>query len=270
MWTLRTAATLLVAAGALVIAASSAADGGRSFSVTSSLDGKKVLPLRTHWLGYTDLPPAQVDRVEFLIDGTVRWIERHAPYNYGADDRGKSMGYLITTWLRAGLHRFVVRVYDTSGHAEKDAFTARTVAGPAPPPQLSGTWQRTESAARAWRIFLWFDRIGAWYTGPFGPHTKNREAFVDEFDVRGSQLNVYGTVIMGVQEIEKGSCNGNGCIRVAHEGQRYGVYGFICNYSGPFGSYLWSVSGDTLTLKVIREGCRGRGLTLAGTWTRAR
>ena len=37
------------------------------------------------------------------------------------------------------------------------------------------------------------------------------------------------------------------------------IDGNICNFSGRFGSYRWSVSGNTLTLKVIHEGCLGRG-----------
>lgn len=260
-----------LAAAACMTAVPSALGGAgdEAFTVSSSLDGKKVLPLRSHWLGYTSLPPAQVDRVEFLIDGKVRWIEHNPPYNYASDDNGKNMGYLITTWLKPGLHRFAVRVFDKTGHPEKDAFTARVVAAPAPPPELAGTWTRTESAPRGWRFRLWFDRVGVWYTAPFPrSHRRPVTGFVDQFEVRGHTLDVYGSVVAGVQEVEKGVCNGNGCLRIRHDGELNEISGFICNFSGPFGNYRWSVSGDTLTLRVIHEGCRGRGQTLAGTWTR--
>jgi hypothetical protein len=104
--------------GVVVVALAAAtplAIGGEdkvTFSVRSSFDGKQVLPRRSHWIGYTDLPRKQVDRVEFVIDGTVRWVERTAPYVYAADHNGQELGWLITTWLAPGRHRFVVRVFD--------------------------------------------------------------------------------------------------------------------------------------------------------------
>jgi hypothetical protein len=68
-----------------------------------------------HWLAYPELPASKVSRVEFLIDGKVRWIERHAPYNYASDDNGGGLGYMITTWLAPGRHRFAVRAADKRG-----------------------------------------------------------------------------------------------------------------------------------------------------------
>ena len=259
---------IAVAGLAAVVAVSTALAGGSepTFTVTSSLDGKKVLPHRSHWLGYTDLPPAMVDRVEFLIDGTVRWIERNPPYNYASDDKGRNLGYLITTWLSPGLHRFVVRVFDKTGHSAKDAVSARVVAAPAPPPALTGTWTRA-NPENGWRIHLWFDRVGVWYANV--PNRRG-DGFVEQYDVRGHTLNVYGSVVQGVQEIEKGVCKGNGCLHITHDGRPYDISGNICNYSGPFGRYTWSFSGDKLRLKVIHEGCFGRSKMLAGTWTRTR
>jgi hypothetical protein len=257
------------AAAFVFVSAALGAGPDQGFTVSSSLDGKKVLPLRSHWLGYTSLPPAQVNRVEFLIDGTIRWIERHPPYNYASDDNGKNMGYLVTTWLKPGLHRFVVRVFDKTGRPQKDAFTARVVTAPAPPPELAGTWARQESDPRGWHFHLWFDRVGMWYTAPFPlAHSHAITGFVDEYDIRGHTLNVYGSVVMGVQEVEKGVCKGNGCLHIRHQGEAYEINGNVCNYSGPLGNYRWIVSGNTLTLKVIHEGCLGRGQGLAGTWTR--
>jgi len=256
---------LAVAAAIVAVPASPGAIRDQTFAVSSSLDGKKVLPLRSHWLGYTSLPPAQVDRVEFLIDGKVRWVEHKAPYNYASDDNGKNMGYLITTWLTPGLHRFVVRVVDKTGHAEKNALSARVVAAPAPPPELAGTWTRP-NPKNGWQFRLWFDRVGVWYANRSRPG--RGDGFVDQFDVRGHTLNVYGSVVQGVQDVEKGVCSGDGCLHVRHDGETYAISGNVCNFSGPFGRYTWSRSADSLTLKVTHEGCRGRAGMLAGTWTR--
>lgn len=259
-------------AGAVAVTAALGARHSGTFSVTSSLDGKKVLPIRSHWLGYTDLPPSQVARVDFLVDGTVRWVEHHAPYNYASDDNGKNMGYFITTWLAPGAHRFAVRVTDISGHSESDAFTARVVAAPKPPPQLAGTWTRIQPSTSkhfaGWKMGLWLDRVGAWYT-QVSPAGRAPAGFVDQYDVRGHTLNLYAPVVMGVQEIEKGLCKGNGCLHVRHGGRVYEVSGNVCNFSGPFGRYRWSVTGSTLAIKVIHEGCPGRTGFLEGTWARA-
>jgi hypothetical protein len=270
---------LFLSAAVVAIAAVPAAlgaPGDQTFTVSSSLDGKKVLPLRSHWLGYTSLPPAQVDRVEFLIDGKVRWVEHQAPYNYAADDNGRNMGYLVTTWLKPGLHQFVVRVYDKAGNSQTDGVTARVVAAPAPPPELAGTWTRIQPSTskhfKGWRFTLWLDRTGVWYF-PVPPSGRTCCAggggFVDQYDVRGHTLNVYGTVVMGVQDVVKGDCKGNGCVHRRHGGRVYLFSGFVCNFSGPFGSYRWSVSGSTLSVKPIHDGCSGRTEMLAGTWTRA-
>jgi hypothetical protein len=232
-----------------------------TFGVSSSLDGKQVLPIRSHWLGYTDLPTSQVDRVEFVIDGTVRWVERHAPYTYASDDNGKNLGWLVTTWLSSGRHRFVVRVFDETGQSAEDAVTARVVAAPTPPPVLAeGTWQRVDNPT----AILWFDRAGLTHAGADGT------GVVYEHEIRAHTMNIYGVVVAGVQEIGHGRCTGNGCKRVKRLGRAYDIFGSDCSYAGPFGRYRWSVTGDLLTLKIIREGCRGRGGFLAHAWRRVR
>jgi hypothetical protein len=268
---------LLALAAAAGIAASPsalAARGDQPFTVSSSLDGKKVLPLRSHWLGYTSLPPAQVDRVEFLIDGTVRWVEHHAPFVYAGDENGKNMGFLITTWLKPGLHRFVVRVVDKKGQSAEDAFSARTLAGPAPPPELAGkTWTRTlsldrnkpDSQGHPW--LLWFDAIGEWHVDK--PISEHGAGVVNQFDVRGHTLTIYAPIVTGVQQVENGVCSGNGCTHVKHDGKIYEFFGSDCSIKA-FGRYTWAVSGDTLTIKLIHDPCVTRQAIFPGTWTRVR
>ncbi len=241
--------------------------GDATFSVSSSLDGKTVLPIRSHWLAYTDLPAGQVDHVDFLIDGTVRWIEHNSPYNYGSDENGKSLGFLITTWIKPGMHHFAVRVTGKNGQSKAEGFDARVVTAPAPPPELAGkTWRRVVPKdfpdpfhGKPW--ILWFDRVGEWHIDYMGG------GVVDQYDVRGHVLNVYAPIDTGPLP-EGDKCDTLGCNRVRRNGHVYEVWGNDCNHSGPFGTYRWSVSGDTLTLKPIHEGCKGRQNHLAGTWTR--
>jgi hypothetical protein len=113
-----------VAAASLCSLAPAAA-APQPLKVTSTLDDRTVLPHRIYWLGYPSLPAAKVAKVDFLIDGKLSWTEHHAPYVYGADDNGRNRGYLVTSWLAAGMHRFTVRITATDGTTATDTVAAR-------------------------------------------------------------------------------------------------------------------------------------------------
>jgi hypothetical protein len=128
---------------AAVIATSSALAGGETqpAKVTSSLDGKTVLPLRIHWIGRPQVALSNVKELDFLIDGRLAWIEHRAPYVY-ADDGN----WLVTSFLTPGKHAFAVRMITTDGRRSIDTVHARVVAAPTPPAALAGTWRRTVTA----------------------------------------------------------------------------------------------------------------------------
>ena len=68
------------------------ADARTTSRVRSNLDQKTTLPSRILWNAYPSAPSSRIKEVDFLIDGTTRWIEQHPPYGY-ADGDG-----LVTTW----------------------------------------------------------------------------------------------------------------------------------------------------------------------------
>jgi Cellulase (glycosyl hydrolase family 5) len=73
-----------------------------------------------------------VKKVDFLIDGTVRWTESFAPYQYGGDPGGM----LNTTSLTSGGHTLAVKAYggkDTTA-TTKVSVTVSNGSTPAPPP----------------------------------------------------------------------------------------------------------------------------------------
>ena len=108
-----------------------------SLKVRSSLDGKTVLPHRIQWLGYP-VPASTKVRIEFLIDGNLAWHEGMAPYSF-ADH-----GYLVTSWLAPGKHRFTVRATARQGGAVAEDTVSAPVPEPSTPPaSLAGTWKRT-------------------------------------------------------------------------------------------------------------------------------
>jgi hypothetical protein len=256
-----------------VTAVSAAALGGNQrLAVTSSIDGKKVLPQMTRWLAHPNVAPADVAAVDFLVDGKVRWVEHRSPYNYASDDDKGHLGYLFTSWLTPRKHTFTVRVTTTDGQKAADVVTARVLAPPAPPTGLAGTWTRvlTDSdTAKAdpkygkdnvppsgkWRLVI--DRTGIWELDPLGT------GIVQSYSVRGDVLRS----LAPIQMVPRKANGDPGEIR--RFGSRVDAGGGIdCDESGPFGTYRWSVSGDALTLTALREPCGQRRAVYEGTWTR--
>jgi len=243
-------ALVLMAIAVFFAGAGGATSSRQPFRVSSSLEGKKVLPLRVHWRASAHLPRAQISRVDFLIDGKVRWIERSAPYFYGADDNGRNRGFLITTWLAAGVHRFAVRIRATKGRVVTRTVKARVQAAPQPPPELAGKWQR-RAAEGIWELI--FDRVGEWHLDPFGT------GLVNQFAVKATTLHIYAPIQMAPLI--------NNHTTITRDGH-HDIGGFDCNPSGPFGTYQWTVSGLELTLRPMTEPCRDRRGILTGKWTR--
>lgn len=143
---LQRAAAVLV--GALVatcaVSAALAAHAAQPVLVRSSLDGKRVLPVRIHWVAKPAVAAARVREVDFLIDGRLGWVEHKAPYVYANDGN-----WLVTSFLSPGKHRFTTRVITGSGARGEKTVIARVVAAPAPPAGIAGNWKRTMTAADA-------------------------------------------------------------------------------------------------------------------------
>jgi hypothetical protein len=242
------ARVLTVSLLAGVVAVSSAlADGdAKSFTVTSSLDGKTVLPLRLHWIAQPHIPVPQVKEVDYLIDGRRAWVEHHAPYYYGSNE-GNYGNWLVTSFLKPGLHTFAVQALSTSGQKATDTVKAKVIAAPAPPAKLAGAWTRIVTAADLtkgpkgpppgrWTITI--SKVG-WATGPG-----------DDFDVR---YLPNGNVVMG-PEID--TLN-------RHSGAFCGV--------DPLHTWTVALSSDDKSMQLNPLGadsCGDRLAILQGTWTR--
>jgi hypothetical protein len=240
--------------------------------VTSSLDGKKVLPQMIRWLAHPNVAPADVAEVDYRIDGKLRWVEHRSPYNYASDDDKGHLGYLFTSWLKPGLHRFAVVVKTNRGQTASAVVSARVVAAPAPPASLAGTWTREITPADGakadpkygadnrpppgnWRLVV--DQSGVWELDPVGT------GIVQAYTVSGSVLRSYAPIQM-VPRQESGDPGS-----IHRFGSQIDAGGGIdCDESGPFGSYRWSVAEDQLTLSAIDERCGQRRVVYEGIWTR--
>src|SRR4051812_44069262 len=171
----------VVITGLAVLAASPAASAAKGAKLTTTLDGKKVLPLRVRWLAHPPGKASAVTDVRFFVDGKFRWIEHGAPYNFGSDDQKGHLGWLVTSWLSPGRHRFTVKARMTDGRKLSDTTVARVVQAPAPPPELTGRWRRTLTDDDLAKVDprlvgnmptgVWervFDPIGVWDLDPLG------------------------------------------------------------------------------------------------------
>jgi hypothetical protein len=237
-----------------------------TFSVTSTLRDKKLVPRRIHWVARTSAPASEV---RFLIDGKVRWIENTAPFSYSEEG-----GYLVTSWLSPGRHRFAVQATSVTGARATEAVTARVAAPPPPPAGLAGTWQRVVRdsvppdpafpgdavPAGRWTIVIDKRWIESHFPGKFNPATSPQTGagniLLDDYTPGPRTFPVYGAVTTGPLNISGANSSPQGG-------------GWWCGPGGPGAVYLWSVSGDELSLRPVgHDGCSQRGSVFTGTWTR--
>jgi hypothetical protein len=124
---------LAVVAFAAVVAGSGSASSGDNFAVSafvggSSLSSGMTLSGSVVWTAAVNTTPT---RVEFLIDGKLRWTEHSAPYQFNGDTTGK----LDTTSLADGEHLLKVRAYRLGGTATTTMAKVIVANRKKPPPQ---------------------------------------------------------------------------------------------------------------------------------------
>lgn len=255
---------LATAALACVIGVAVAAAASQPFRVTSSIDGKTVLAPQQHWIAVPHAANGTVRQVDFLVDGKLRWVETSPPYNYAGDDGLGHLGFLYTSWLTPGKHRFTVLVKTSNGHTATDTIVARVLPSPPPPSELAGTWTRTVTStdttkatsgapppAGNWSLVI--DSVGAWVLDPLG------SGLAQAYTVSGGTLNILGPIQMAPFSNGKG-----GISRFGH----HGIGGTACREDGPPDAFTWSVSGNQLTLTATHAPCGDNRAILEGTWTR--
>jgi hypothetical protein len=249
-----------------------APSGTKPFGLASSLDGKTVLPHRIHWMALPALPASKVREVDFLIDGRQDWVERKPPYAY-ADDGG----FLVTSWLAPGKHRFSVRAIPFHGHPATDTVVARVLPPPEVPAALAGTWQRKIA-----------DTSGAPVPGSAGNPTNtlmppgqykitfNRRWIHDEFPCTSSPCTYDSATGAGTEfdsDWNPGPSTfhvqGEVTFRTFNDTDR--LAGWWCQTYGPPATYTWSVTANTLKLMPVggHDACAIRGFVWSGTWNRA-
>ena len=108
--------TLLIAIAACtgtVASSGSASSSDTRFTVSSRVGGSSLSNGQTLSgpVVWTATPSGGVTKVDFLIDGAVKWTEHSAPYQFDGDPGGK----LDTTALTDAKHTLKVRAYRSGG-----------------------------------------------------------------------------------------------------------------------------------------------------------
>ena len=239
-------AVVALAAAVAAVTGSAVGSGSGSFTVTSTLSGASVLPHRVHWLGTPSLAPSRISEVQFLIDGRRSWVEHHAPYTYGYDGN-----YLVTSWMKPGLHTFTVVAVATDGRRAITSSNAQTSVPEHSPAELAGTWQRDVSAAEAGGV----GAPGTWTlrVGPVGWR------MLDAARRRGALVDVAYLASMTVE------VRGGIAIR-DHDPRENNPW---CDEPFQPVRYRWRVGADRLTLRLAgSRRCDGQARVFAGQWRR--
>jgi hypothetical protein len=257
---------------ATLIAATVAAASSTTLRVTSSLDGKTVLPHRISWMAYSTIPTFQIKEIDYLIDGKLRWIGHASRSTYS--DTG---GYLVTSWLKPGLHKFTVRTIALNGKTASDTVAARVLPAPVPPAALVGSWQRTVNTS---------DAPPPGSSGnptdtdtPSGTYTITfsrkwiEDHFPGKFTISGSINDSTGDgfELLTDWTPKPTTFHVAGSISIQpFDGNTDQLGGSWCYWGGPAADYTWKVSGTRLTLKPSggEDPCSIRGFIWTGTWTK--
>lgn len=257
----------IVAVAALAAPLTAAGSRAGGLSVTSTIDGKTVLPLRIAWLARPSLPPGQIKEVDFLIDGKVRWIEHRAPYSYG-DDHER----LVTSWLSAGRHRFAVRAVAASGAKAADTVVARVLPAPDPPAGLVGRWRRDVDTSGLGKLPPGIEQPSGIYTISFDRRwiqTTFPGKFVGGSGPNASVNNGHGWIIDADWTFTATTITVHGAVNFQPLTNLVAEGGWWCGPGVGGATYTWAVSGSTLTLTPSGpEPCRYREAVWAGDWTR--
>jgi hypothetical protein len=230
---------LVLLAGVVAVSSALAGRSDTGFTVTSTLDGKTMLPIRSQWIA-TPQNAQTVSEVDFFIDGFHAWTQNEPPWQYAGDG-----AFLVTTFLKPGIvHTFTVRAITPDNQVATDTVKAQVLPAPKPPAKLAGSWSRTVTRADLKKVpflhaGLWTFAIASkgW---TFGPDNRLDAQYLSS-----------GNVVIGDSILNRpgrpGICSG-------HPLQRWKV----------------TVSPDDKTMQLDPIGSDRCGIRLAvlqGTWT---
>jgi len=199
---------------------------------------------------------AAVDKVEFLIDGKVRWTEKNPPYVFD-DDAG-----ILPTWvLTPGAHRLSVRATTVDGKTAQMVASVDVAAQSVTTPARVGTYTRRVGPADRKRTAPY--RLAA--LGAFG----------DPTPLGQWRLVVAADGVMVLTDPD-GGASYEPFTAAPRSFTLYGPAVWLQKDPEPYlfceperrSDYAVSGSGRSLTIVPRQHVCADRDTVVGGTWTR--
>jgi hypothetical protein len=265
-------ALLLIAVSVLAISltgASSASRTDKRLTVSSSIDGSKLddhmtLSGQVTWTASSGVTP---NRIEFLIDGSSKWTDPAAPYQFGGDPGGR----FDTTSVPDGQHKLTVKAYRDSGndHATSISVTVTISNGknPQPPPPssfavtssiangatLTGslTWTATPSGTTVSSIDFLIDGTLKW-TENISPYVFNGDG--QQLDTR-TLSNGAHTLALQAHAADGRTATTSSAVTVANGSTApppsFAVTSSIANGATLTGSLTWTATPSGATVSTV-------------------
>jgi hypothetical protein len=231
-----------------------------SLHVLSSITDGATLADAVEWTAHpVGLRGSQtVDRVEFLIDGRMRWSSRQSPYIFGL--QGEPSGKrLFPQIVGAGTHRLTVRAVISGGQTVTSSARIRVVVSAPAPSAVVGRFTRKVTPADIARTqrFRHEPPDEVLPTGTWVLHVA-RNGLISFDDPNGSGGNEAFTATPAGALTFQGPANWMS--PPARQGSFCGVE--------PDGSWRWSAHGHVLVLTPNHDTCADRNALFGGTWKR--
>jgi hypothetical protein len=195
-----------------------------------------------------------LDRVDFLIDGSVRWTEYQAPYTFN------EFGNRLQPWLLGlGAHDLTVRAYASGGALATSTAHVTVTTGPQVPSALAGTFTRSVTPEDVARVEVYRTKAdantGIMPTGIWSVHFQPNGLLVYD-DPKGSGGNE------AFSATAAGTLNVDGPVYWREAEDRQGSF---CEQESP-GQYHWSITGHTLVITGEDRKCADRDALFIGRW----
>jgi hypothetical protein len=242
-----------------------------------------VFPARIRWSATTTLPPAQVKKVYFLVDGDRWWADSLPPYTYGP-----AGAYLPASWVsslpipatgrRSRTHQFAIRVDTTNGERwegkpVRAQMPRATYAAPPGFGKFGRSYHRLSSAEIAnppppgtfgrSRGYLFFRGSALFVSSARGEHH-----FAWQFSSDRKHVHLGTPIFLAEQSHADNNTGFNG------------VDEALCAPDGPPATYEWSSArgrvtfsyngydeyAHNLTLHAVNDPCKERRRLLEGVW----
>lgn len=259
--------THTTAAGAIVLALISGYGSATSpkatspeLGVLSSISDGAVLSDPLLWTARpVGIADGGVARVQFSIDGHVRWSSTTPPYAFGLSD-GDIAKRLFPSLLGHGSHNLSVRVVTVGGKMASSSAQITVANTAAAPSALVGTFTRTVTPADVSRTQAFrHEPTGdqALPSGTWRLHVASNGLISFDDPGGGGGNEAFTALPAGTLTLE-------GPVNYLSSPDRQGSF---CGVE-PDGAYLWIAHGSAVTLTPRHDRCADRNSLFAGRWTR--